>query len=330
MKKTMFITSVIMVLVLAVALTTSSLAWFQATNGAKTVSATAISVTAKVAEATNGGLVISTSGTTGTWKTSDQNLTAVSNTLSGHYPTAIISDLTNADNYKPLLSSNAPSFTAADIAMDESANLVAKVVQSPSWYSGYVYVGNAATTRSSTQATVSIMVQGALYTAEGNEHDWVDATYRNMNLPNVNVMVLAQPNVEGEAGAVSLGNASIVYLGAFSAKDGSVQNGKVMGAYGSNEEIAGGFKVGDIMDTSANGKLKLLKDIPAQNLPEMAQMGMDQYEPYQKDAVRLTMYVWFDGQLLTAEASKNLDTVLKRSGGNGGIAVSMSISDAQA
>lgn len=60
MKKTMFITSVVMVIVMAVALTTSSLAWFSA-SGSPTVTTTALKVTAK-AETTS-GIAISNNGT---------------------------------------------------------------------------------------------------------------------------------------------------------------------------------------------------------------------------------------------------------------------------
>lgn len=64
MKKTMFITSVVMVIVMAIALTTSSLAWFSA-SGASTVETNAFQVTAK--SETVEGLAISKNGADGTW-----------------------------------------------------------------------------------------------------------------------------------------------------------------------------------------------------------------------------------------------------------------------
>lgn len=64
MKKTMFITSVVMVIVMAIALTTSSLAWFSA-SGASTVETNAFQVTAK--SETVEGLAISKTGASGTW-----------------------------------------------------------------------------------------------------------------------------------------------------------------------------------------------------------------------------------------------------------------------
>jgi hypothetical protein len=58
MKKTMFITSVIMVVVLAIALTTSSLAWFSA-GGAQSVSTTEVQIHAVNAAAVGAGIQIS-------------------------------------------------------------------------------------------------------------------------------------------------------------------------------------------------------------------------------------------------------------------------------
>lgn len=60
MKKTMFITSVIMVVVMAIALTTSSLAWFTV-DGATTVSTSPVSISAKANTST--GLYISNDAT---------------------------------------------------------------------------------------------------------------------------------------------------------------------------------------------------------------------------------------------------------------------------
>lgn len=60
MKKTMFITSVIMVVVMAIALTTSSLAWFTV-DGATTVSTSPVSISAKAKTST--GLYISNNTT---------------------------------------------------------------------------------------------------------------------------------------------------------------------------------------------------------------------------------------------------------------------------
>jgi hypothetical protein len=62
MKKTMFITSVIMVVVMAIALTTSSLAWFT-TAGSATVTTNALTVTAKTTAAA--GLQISSAAVNG-------------------------------------------------------------------------------------------------------------------------------------------------------------------------------------------------------------------------------------------------------------------------
>lgn len=61
MKKSMFITSVIMVVVLAIALTTSSLAWYNGAAGAQNVTAGSLTVSAQQAAAGK-GLVISTDG----------------------------------------------------------------------------------------------------------------------------------------------------------------------------------------------------------------------------------------------------------------------------
>lgn len=64
MKKTMFITSVIMVVVMAIALTTSSLAWFTAA-GSSTVTTSALTLSAKATAAA--GLLISSSSSAGAW-----------------------------------------------------------------------------------------------------------------------------------------------------------------------------------------------------------------------------------------------------------------------
>jgi len=58
MKKTMFITAIIMVIVLAIALTTSSLAWFSAA-GASKVSLTSFTINAQ--SKTSEGLLIAKS-----------------------------------------------------------------------------------------------------------------------------------------------------------------------------------------------------------------------------------------------------------------------------
>ena len=62
MKKSMFITSVIMVVVLAIALTTSSLAWYTGAAGSTTVTAGKLSISSLGVEAGE-GLVIGTSAT---------------------------------------------------------------------------------------------------------------------------------------------------------------------------------------------------------------------------------------------------------------------------
>ena len=76
MKKTMFITSVIMVVVMAIALTTSSLAWFSA-SGSQFVTTNSMKVTAKAVGST--GIGISQTAEDGTW-VSELDLDTTGNT----------------------------------------------------------------------------------------------------------------------------------------------------------------------------------------------------------------------------------------------------------
>ena len=85
MKKSMFITSVIMVVVLAIALTTSSLAWINGAAGAQKVTAGSLTVEAMEAAAGK-GLVISADGSS--FGTTDVSLGA---TVEGMTPAAPLS-----------------------------------------------------------------------------------------------------------------------------------------------------------------------------------------------------------------------------------------------
>lgn len=95
MKKTMFITSVIMVVVLAIALTTSSLAWFNA-GGATSVDINQFQITAKASTDVK-GLEISNKGTI--WRTDKISLDGISAaaTADAFVPLVPVGDLANAD-----------------------------------------------------------------------------------------------------------------------------------------------------------------------------------------------------------------------------------------
>jgi flagellar basal body-associated protein FliL len=67
MKKRMFITTIVMMLVLAIALTTSSLAWFSSSQGS--VTANAAEFTAGTADGTSVNLKIRSDLTSGAWVT---------------------------------------------------------------------------------------------------------------------------------------------------------------------------------------------------------------------------------------------------------------------
>lgn len=134
MKKTMFISSVIMVVVMAIALTTSSLAWFNVAEGASSVSTNTVTLQAQ--SNASEGLLISTDHSS--WTQSAQSLTAATGSaasLNGMYPEALYGD--------SVLEALAElTFTGNYVDTADGTNKWGDAY-SATYYAGYIYVANA-------------------------------------------------------------------------------------------------------------------------------------------------------------------------------------------
>lgn len=134
MKKTMFITSVIMVVVMAIALTTSSLAWFNVAEGASSVSTNTVTLQAQTNSTE--GLLISTDHLS--WTTSAQSLTAATGSagsLNGMYPEALYGD-------SVLEALAGLTFTGNYVDTSDGTNKWGAAYNA-TYYAGYIYVANA-------------------------------------------------------------------------------------------------------------------------------------------------------------------------------------------
>ena len=140
MKKTMFITSVIMVVVMAIALTTSSLAWFTAT-GASSVTTTSLKLQAKANAST--GVQISAVSATESW--------GIEASLNGYASTSgttkiddnSLTGQSDAQGLMPLL----PLMDSSTfLASDSAADLMALAVEALGKNSTSSFIGNTIST----------------------------------------------------------------------------------------------------------------------------------------------------------------------------------------
>ena len=163
MKKTMFITSVIMVVVMAIALTTSSLAWFSAAGA---TSVTTSSLTLKAATNSSTGLLLGNSSssfsTTAVYPTAATgSATQVSGEVTGMRPVGIY-----GESVLEALAKN--QFCGRYVETSTgAAKWSNEVAQYNDHFAGYVYVANTGNAETTVTATVNFgTVTGAtLYVA---------------------------------------------------------------------------------------------------------------------------------------------------------------------
>ena len=169
MKKAMFITSVIMVVVMAIALTTSSLAWFTA-NGASTVTTTSLTLKAKVNS--SAGLLICNDGTSFNSTSVAPATASGSIGLTGEpavevvdvRPVAPYGDDTDTEVLEAL---SKAQFTGKTVSSTTGTNLWGADAAYSDHYAGYVYVANGGDAARSIAAAINFeSVTGAtLYVA---------------------------------------------------------------------------------------------------------------------------------------------------------------------
>lgn len=241
----MFITSVIMVVVMAIALTTSSLAWFQV-GAANQVTTTALTINAKAE--TSSGIQISSQSAAGAWHSSATlNGAAAVNNLMPLLPNADHSSLSSdgpsniATGATKLLAAldNDSETTASFIAntTDQNGDYDGNSTTSTGYFKQQLWITNIAKGSTATAVritpTCAFTYSGAAYTSSTTGYGLHPTLY---------VAVLAED---------SNGDYEIVNI--FSSKDDTtVKVGKDADAFAAGESVATSYVTYDIADMVAN------------------------------------------------------------------------------
>lgn len=277
MKKTMFITSVIMVVVMAIALTTSSLAWFTAT-GSATVTTSTLTLTAKA------------NASTGIQITDD---------LSNDWAGSI--SLTDQANLMPIL----PYVYTTDKTMEEA--LVAEKFIANQVDSNLQFVNTEGTEASTgdwfvtTDVLITNMAQGASAAAvditpsiafkkSGAAYD--PTATANVRDPNLCVAVLCNnKSVKAADGTTPTGDDDWELVKLFNSKgQNTVKFGKAASAFVQGADATQCYTTIDLTSGTARGTQTATNYID----PITLDATTNEYRTY-GEVVRFKIVAWYDG-----------------------------------
>lgn len=298
MKKTMFITSVIMVVVLAIALTTSSLAWFTA-GGATSVGTQTINLSSVSAESAASGLEITKDTSIG-WQTSAVAL-ATPSALRPMCPVTYTSkSAVSSDEFYQAVNAMAErKITARDGVPYFVSPTAAGITGTATPYSDTLYIHNSGVNQIGVNASITIALNTASASTVGSANLWV-AVFDITNWSS-------QSNTGAVLMALDCSNAQLdtpitpnyLTYAPSSSSFGEFANADDLGAR--CDSISGSTNGVSPANINSVATIATARTV---NL-EPGQEGTAAFEPGATHTI--VIYAWYDGTSLIAQ---NVDTVV--------------------